>query len=192
MTGDEDWCHVAFTNKSDTAVSFAWAFIYADYGNNNGGGTGWVDRVTWTPEGAAAEVTAEYGVAHDWLRETFGLVSASDAELEAKSKEDSPSGKVWPNGEPVKVWQDYWAGTDPNDPNDLFRAFIAVTNDVPTITWRPDMRTDTPPRVYKVLCAPTPSTLSEEWVEWPGPGTEGAATNRFFKVELDWEGSRQK
>ena len=53
-----EWRYVAFTNKSDAAVSFAWAFVYAGGGwsdtandyYNNGGGTGWVDRVTWTPE----------------------------------------------------------------------------------------------------------------------------------------------
>ena len=107
---------------------------------------------------------------------------------------------MWSNGEPVKVWQDYWAGTDPNDPNDLFRADIVVSNDVPYISWQPDLSTGTPERVYKVLCAPSPvlaDSIGEHgtpdgggWVEWPGPGDSGPATNRFFKVELDWEGSR--
>lgn len=191
LTNHVGWCQVVYTNKSDSAVSFAWAFVYADYGYANGGGTGWVDRVTWTPEGAAADVTPTHGVPYSWLRENLGAsATATDEELEALAESASPNGKAWPDGTPVKVWEDYWAGTDPNDPNELFHALIAVTNGTPTITWRPDMREADPPRVYHVLCAPMPSARSEEWVEWPGPGTMGAATNRFFKVELDVEGSR--
>lgn len=193
VSGVVDWTQVVYTNDTGNAVRFAWKFQY-DYsgdGSRTGGGTGWVDRVTWTPEGAPAEVTTTHGVPYKWLREKLGASAAATAEeLESLAEVASPNGKAWPDGTQVKVWEDYWAGTDPNDPNDLFRAFIAVTNDVPTITWQPDMRTGTPERVYHVLCAPTPSTRSEEWVEWPG--TEGAATNRFFKVELDLEGSRQK
>ncbi len=191
LTNHVGWCQVVYTNKSDSAVSFAWAFVYADYGYANGGGTGWVDRVTWTPEGAAADVTPTHGVPYSWLCENLGAsATATDEELEALAESASPNGKTWPDGTPVKVWEDYWAGTDPNDPNELFHALIAVTNGTPTITWRPDMREADPPRVYHVLCAPVPSARSEEWVDWPGPGTVGAATNRFFKVELDVEGSR--
>jgi len=191
LTNHVDWCQVVYTNEFETAVSFAWAFVYADDGYDNGGGTGWVDRVTWTPEGAAADVTPTHGVPYSWLCENLGAsATATDEELEALAESASPNGKTWPDGTPVKVWEDYWAGTDPNDPNELFHALIAVTNGTPTITWRPDMREADPPRVYHVLCAPVPSARSEEWVDWPGPGTVGAATNRFFKVELDVEGSR--
>ena len=49
LTNHVDWCQVVYTNESDSAVSFAWAFVYADWDRKNGGGTGWVDRVTWTP-----------------------------------------------------------------------------------------------------------------------------------------------
>ena len=81
---------------------------------------------------------------------------------------------------------------NPNDPDDLFRADITVSNDVPYISWQPDLRTNDPSRVYQVLCAPTPSASAQEWVEWLGPGDSGASTNRFFKVELDWEESYKK
>ena len=190
LTDHVDWCCVVYTNKSDSSVTFAWAFAYADYDSYNGGGTGWVDRVTWTTnESASVEVTPTHKVPYSWLRTNFpASASATDAELEDLAESQSPGeslppGKTWPNGEQVKVWQDYWAGTDPNDPNDLFQADIAVSNNVPYISWRPDLRvTGDPPRVYQVLCAPTPS--AQEWVEWPGPGDSGASTNRFFKVKL--------
>ena len=190
LTNDVDWCSVAYTNESDEAVSVAWAFKFqsSEY-FTNGGGTGWVDCVTWTPLGSpTGEETPTHKVPYSWLREKFpDSSSATDDVLEDLAESQSPGeslppGKTWPNGEPVKVWQDYWAGTDPNDPNDLFRADIVVSNDVPYISWQPDLSTGTPERVYKVLCAPTPS--AQEWVEWPGPGDSGASTNRFFKVKL--------
>ena len=177
-----EWIPVTYTNESATEVSFAWAFKFRDDGMHyfkNGGGTGWVDRVTWTPDGtSAAEATTEHRVPFTWLREKFSDAgSMNETQLETLAESDSP------NGKPMKVWQDYWAGTNPYDPNDLFRANIAVTNDVPYISWQPDLSvTGDPVRVYQVLCAPTPS--AQEWVEWPGPGGSGASTNRFFKVEL--------
>ncbi len=191
LTNHVDWCQVVYTNEFETAVSFAWAFVYADDGYDNGGGTGWVDRVTWTPEGAAVDVTPTHGVPYSWLRETFGLGSASDAELEAKAEDDSPNGKAWPDGTSVKVWEDYWAGTDPNNADDIFHVLIEMNNSVPSITPCPDMSTGTPARVYNVLCAPTPSAQYWELVRWPpDPSDPALATNRFFKVELDVEGSR--
>ena len=190
LTDHVDWCCVVYTNKSDSPVTFAWAFAYADYAMGNGGGTGWVDRVTWKPEGSVSgEVTPTHKVSYSWLRTTFPeYASATAAALEDLAESQSPGaslppGKAWPNGEPVMVWQDYWAGTDPKDPNDLFRADITVSNNVPYISWHPDLSvTGDPQRVYQVLCAPVPS--AQEWVEWPGPGDSGAATNRFFKVKL--------
>ena len=187
LQGNADWSCVTYTNDIDGPVTFAWAFTYEDYGANNGGGTGWVDRVTWTPDGSAeGDVTAEHSVPYTWLREKFPdeTVSADADALETLAEGDSP------NGKPMKVWQEYWAGTDPNDPNHLFRANIVVSNDVPYISWYPDLSvTGDPKRVYHVLCAPTPS--AQEWVVWPGPGDSGASTNRFFKVELDWEESQK-
>ena len=195
VTGNAPWSCVVYTNKSDSSVTFAWAFAYADYDANNGGGTGWVDRVTWTTnESVSVEVTSPHKVPYSWLREKFPeYESASDGELETLAEGDSPNGKA------MKVWEEYWAGTNPNDPNDLFRANIAVSNDVAYISWRPDLSvTGDPVRVYHVLSAPTPSAgwavlqsnVVEE-LEVPLPGDSGASTNRFFKVELDWEESQK-
>lgn len=206
LTNQVDWCQVVYTNKFESAISFAWAFVYADDNRSNGGGTGWVDRVTWVQEGSSSEATPEFGVPYSWLREKFEREPPdpplSDEELNAIGDGPSPNNKSWPNGDPVMVWQDYLAGTNPNDPDDLFHALIAVTNGVPTISWQPDLSvTGDPKRVYKVLCAPSPvlaDSIGEHgtpdgggWVEWPGPGAEGPATNRFFKVELDWEASKK-
>ena len=185
---------MTYTNESDAAVSFAWAFVFrGSMYETVGGGTGWVDRVTWVPDGSSGNFTTGHHVPFEWLRDNFdGYESADAAALETLAESDSPNNKVWLSGESVKVWEDYWAGTDPNDPNDLFRALIAVTDGVPTITPSPDMSTGTPARVYWVQCAPIASARDWVRVSWPpDPSDPAMATNRFFKVELDWEASKK-
>ena len=160
--------------------------------------------MTWTPDGGATgEATPKYGVPYSWLRTKFPAYASADANtLNALGDGYSLIGKE------MQVWQDYWAGTNPNDPDDLFRAHIAVSNDVCYITWRPDLsvagdptRPEDPKRVYHVLCAPTPSAgwtvlqsnvVERFEVELPVTDDSGASTNRFFKVELDWEESQKK
>ena len=177
LEGVTDWCQVVYTKLTDEPVTFIWKFQYDSIGGSqNGGGTGWVDRVTWTPD----DVTQTHSVPYIWLSENFPDKYASASGVPGKIDEIAEGDS--PNGKPMKVWQEYWAGTNPKDPNDLFRANIVVSNDVPYISWQPDLSTGMPERVYKVLCAPAPS--AQEWVEWPGPGDSGASTNRFFKVKL--------
>ena len=206
LEGVTDWRQVVYTNTTDEAVTFAWKFQYSAYNNRaNGGGTGWVDRVTWTPDGATTDFTDTHKVPFSWLQVNFSneyvLAEGNRELLDDLAETNSPNNKVWPNGEPVKVWQDYWAGTEPSDVNDLFRANIVVSNDMAHVTWQPDLSvTGDPVRVYHVLCAPT---LSAGWtaysnvveklaVEVPGAGAPGAPANLFFKVELDWEESYKK
>lgn len=49
------------------------------------------------------------------------------------------------------VWQDYVAGTDPTDLNSRFSAAIAISNDVPYITWSPNLNTNGVVRKYTIL-----------------------------------------
>ena len=51
LQGAVDWCQVVYTNNTEGPVTFAWKFQYRSTEDSaNGGGTGWVDHVTWTPE----------------------------------------------------------------------------------------------------------------------------------------------
>ena len=194
IEGQTGWQTVTYTNESDSAVSFAWAFVFRDFGDNNGGGTGLVDHVDWKPDGYSGEVTAAHSVPFAWLRDNFpGHDSAGASELETLAEGNSPNGKAWPDGTSVKVWEDYWAGTDPNDPDDLFRALITMNDGVPSITPCPDMSTGTPERVYWVQGAPIVPARDWARVLWPpDPSDPAMATNRFFKLELDWEESLKK
>ena len=56
LEGTTDWKEAVYTNSAAEAVTLAWVFQYkrgevGPSGEGQSGGTGWVDRVTWAPEG---------------------------------------------------------------------------------------------------------------------------------------------
>ena len=77
------------------------------------------------------------------------------------------------------LWANWLAGLDPADPEDDFRVSIAVTNGVPSLSWKPDLGTS---RNYTIFGR---YTLSPE-SGWEVVQTTKLATttNRFFKVSL--------
>ena len=48
---DSEWQNVVFTNNSENPLTVEWRFVFCNDGYAIGGGTGWVDNVTWTPAG---------------------------------------------------------------------------------------------------------------------------------------------
>ena len=47
------------------------------------------------------------------------------------------TGKTDASGNPLAVWQDYVAGTDPTNPEDVFTAWIEMVDGQPRIAWKP-------------------------------------------------------
>ena len=70
------------------------------------------------------------------------LLKAAGGDAEAAAKMQSPgktgAGKFKANGEPMYVWEDFVAGTNPEDETDLFRAEITLDADgKPHVKWHP-------------------------------------------------------
>ena len=84
--------------------------------------------------------------------------------------------KVSVNGDPMSVWHDYVAGTDPTDEESRFTSAIEMSNGVPVVTWSPNLNTNEAVRLYRVWGA---ATLDGSWA-WPAD----AVRHRFFKVEV--------
>lgn len=117
----------------------------------------------WCP----TTLTSKVPVPHDWL-EYHGLVRENDYEAAAIS--------VAANGRD-KVWECYVAGLDPTNATSEFMAIIAISNDVPYITWSPNLNTNGVVRKYTILGKES-LTDNAEW----------APTNsmhRFFKVRVE-------
>ena len=77
----------------------------------------------------------------------------------------------------MAVWQDYVAGTDPTNPNDFLRAVISLSNDVPYVSWTPNLNTNGEVRVYTVMGK---TNLTD--AAWVCPTN---AAHRFFKVKVE-------
>ena len=91
-----------------------------------------------------------------------------------------PTGKKDAAGNALQVWQDYVAGTDPTDLNDVFRATIDMRGGTPVISWTPVLSAaEAAKRTYTVFGRK--SLLSGDWT--PVPSGQEVNYN-FFKVRV--------
>ena len=133
----------------------------------------WLDQVQWIPaDGSGYTLTTPEPVPYSWL---MGYNLGFDSDFETAAKQ--ATSKVDANGQQMAVWQDYVAGTDPTNPNDYLRAMIAVSNDVPIVTWTPNLNTNGEVRVYTVMGK---TNLTD--AAWVCPTNSG---HRFFKVKVE-------
>lgn len=132
----------------------------------------WLDCVQWIPaDSVGFTVTTPERVPYAWL-DTFGL----GEELDYESAALANNGKKTLVGD-WHVWQDYVAGTDPTNSLSRFYADIAVENDVPIVSWFPDLNSNGVTRVYKVW-----GKESLDEIRWTYPTN---SSHRFFKVSLE-------
>ncbi len=133
----------------------------------------WLDQVQWIPaDGSGYTLTTPEPVPYSWLT-GYNLGLDSDFETAAKQA----TGKVDAKGRSMSVWQDYVAGTDPTNPVDIFHAMITMSNDVPIVTWTPNLNSNGEVRVYTVLGK---TNLTD--AAWVCPTN---AAHRFFKVKVE-------
>ena len=83
-----------------------------------------------------------------------------------------------PNGRD-SVDEAYVAGLDPTDALSQLTADITMSNDVPYVTWSPNLNTNGEVRVYKVWGKARLDDADEKWT-CPTNGT-----HRFFKVSVE-------
>lgn len=118
----------AFTIISGRLGS-ATAIVYASVTNKT-------DEIT-VPEGWLAEIAAR----HD---KPAGSASYEEA-FKAKFGDDlaaalvKPTGKHDLKGNALMVWQDYVAGTNPLDEEDVFTATLTMENGLPVVKWTPEL-----------------------------------------------------
>lgn len=141
--------------------------------------------------------SAEIDVPMSWLEElaakqaTTADADAYQAAFAAKFGDDfraairKPTGKRDALGQPLYVWQDYVAGTDPLDENDTFTATLTVENGVPVVKWSPELSAEaTARRKYTVYGA---KALDAEWtdVSLKEDAERQDMGYRFFRVSVE-------
>ena len=134
---------------------------------------GIVNVVSEVNAGAAVAITADWAAQYPGFEAKFGndFTKAITAE----------TGKRDGAGMPMMVWQDFVAGTDPTNPDDVFKAsitFDAVTGN-PIVSWTPELpAAEAAKRAYKTFGK---VRLNDpDWTLIDGD----AANYNFFKVSV--------
>ena len=113
--------------------------------------------------------TTPVPVPYVWLRAHDPTVVDEYEAYETAAKATASNGR--------KVWECYVAGLDPTNAKSEFLVAIAVSNDVPYITWSPNLNTNGIVRNYTVLG----KTNLTDTVDWAPTNS----AHRFFKVKVE-------
>ena len=137
----------------------------------------WVDQVQWVPEdGSGTTLTTPEPVPYSWFAK-YQLGDASDFETLG----NSASGKIQ-GGHPTSMWEEYVAGTDPTDEDDVLKANISFDEEGnPVISALPKLTDDEAAmRLYRRYGK---VTLNDpDWTEIP----DGEEDNyNFFKISVE-------
>jgi len=113
--------------------------------------------------------TTPVPVPYVWLR-AYDLALVDEYEAyETAAKAKASNGR--------EVWECYVAGLDPTNAASEFTAAISMTNDVPYITWSPNLNTNGVVRKYTILGKES-LTDTADWAPTN-------STHRFFKVKVE-------
>ena len=123
-------------------------------------------------------------VPHSWVDEVVGK---SDA-LAAKFNGDydvfltQSSGKVKANGYPLSIWEEYVAGTDPADPDSIFKVTeVTFENGVLKVSWEPDLGDDRKYTEYGAMGLGSAAS----WVDMSTVPDEEKSAYPFRRVGVD-------
>ena len=123
-------------------------------------------------KGSVVSVPNEWAANYPCFEEKFG----SDFAV-ALTKE---TGKRDGAGNPMLVWQDYVAGTDPTDETDVFTASITIAEGKPIVSWTPELSAEqAATRVYIIYGKA--KLTDAEWKVVDG----NAGDYNFFKVSVE-------
>jgi len=89
--------------------------------------------------------------------------------------------KLGADGKPMSVWQDFVAGTDPTDRNDVFKAYLTMEGETPVVSWSPELSEAEKAKRKYVLWGKA-KLPDKNWIGVPS-GNEGAYN--FFKVTVE-------
>ena len=176
---------------SGASLAIGSGFVQVSFAASNDG-IGYLDYVTWTPSASASAdeqalqaEKAAYDEGFATFMETYGGINPATATAsDYVQAMETETGKTDANGNPTTLLDEFIAGTDPSDPDDVFYATIAFEDGVIYVGWVPDLNEDGQARrVYKVYGK---ERLSDEWSANPLSETEiNGGVYRFFRVTVE-------
>ena len=149
----------------------------------------WVDYVVWTSDDAGGQDVvidlgggAKISIPRSWFESYPSLLAQFGGDCSEIAL--APSGKYDRRGNPLYIWQDYVAGTNPTDPTSVFKVkSFKYENGTITITWDPDLNESGTKSVrrYKVYGAETLGQTLWDLIETDHPDSK----YKFFAVDVD-------
>lgn len=145
------------------------------------------EAVTPSEDVGIVSVIAEVGagkpvaISSEWAAQYLGFASKFGNDFTAAITK--PTGKRDGAGNAMMVWQDFVAGTDPTDENDVFRASITFDKETnePVISWTPEL-SEAEAAKRKYTTYGKAKLTDKEWT----PIAEGEEENyNFFKVTVE-------
>jgi len=131
IDGETGW--MAVTNELAAGIhTLRW-----EYRKDSGWGEGddciWLDDVQFASSGGGtATASTPVAVPHAWLDGFTALLAASGGDYEDAAWDDYDS-------DGHATWQEYVAGSDPEDENSILRAGLSLEDGAPRLSWQPDL-----------------------------------------------------
>lgn len=172
VDGEQEWDMVSF-ELTNGVHELKWVYS-KDETEAAGYDRAWIRDVLF--KNTTFETPVE--VPYSWLNSYPKLMTIAKGDYEAAAAMSVV--KVSSGGSAsvcIPVWQNYVAGIDPTDSNDVFTATISVSEGVPHVSYTPDLGDA---RIYKTWGKKF--LVEETWMKVP-PGTEAAYN--FFKVTVE-------
>lgn len=174
------WHYVSVDIPASGAV-LTWTYVKDNYGLDRGEDAGFIDEIVWEPEETMPDIPSSWWAKYPGLLERLSVSDYAVAMKMQSPGSEGSNGKFKADGTPMKVWEDYVAGTDPLDSGSKFTATISFDeNGLPVIEWLPAMtEAETALRHYLIYGE---EELGGEWEPVP-EGEEGYYN--FFKVTVE-------
>ena len=169
LGGEKDWTNEVYAVSGEGTHTLKWIYQKNNNGLTQGEDCAWLDEVKWTPWREITTKQTAVPIPYGWL-DSHGLLANTDAETAAKQ----PTGKRDGSGRLLTVEDDFIAGTDPTNGNDIFTVSIIISNGVPVVEWKPNLNTNGENRIYTIYGKECLN--DEEWI------TPTNSLCRFFKV----------
>ena len=169
-------------SESNPVVNLTVTNVVVHYVTNSVPSAAVIPPVTDGIVNVISEVTASKAIAipSEWADQYPSFATKFGSDITAAVTQ--PTGKTDSMGRPMMVWQDFVAGTDPTNLDDVFRATIVFDKDTnkPVIGWTPELSTEeAAKRTYRIFGK---VRLNDgDWTEINGDEED----YNFFKVTVE-------
>jgi len=173
-----EWTKVTLTIPTKGLHTITWKYV-KDEELYSGADCIWVDEFNWE---ASIDDGSWHVIPTSWLDQYPSLLEEyGNNYLEATK---ATTGKSDGGGRALIVWDDYVAGTNPEDLNSKFTTYITIEDGVANVTWKPDLNQGGKKSVRKYTTLGC-ENLGGTWQDMSTVLETDRSNYRFFKVTVE-------